>query len=118
MLFLRQIGWQVESVTAGGSDRAACRQTNNTPRRSHVAVQQRRGKIADSNVVKAVARFVGRQQRCDIHVYLEEVAYRVLILSAVQSAEGTCAPGIGRGGVEILFYRIQQVRIGRLIGPG
>lgn len=103
LLFLGDVGADAEGVAAGGALGAADGEAADFLRGGDVAVKERRGEVADGDVVEAVARFVGGKQRGGVDVDGEEVADGVLVFGAREAADGIRAPGLrvlGGGAVE------------------
>ena len=63
MILLREIGRQPDDVGLQGRLRAADRQPADLLRGRDVSVQQRRGQVADRDVVEAVTAVIGGQER-------------------------------------------------------
>ena len=98
MLILREVLPNAVGVAAGRHARVADRQRADLLGRRQVALLQRRRHAEHvGDIVEAVGRIVGRQQRRDVHVDREHVANRVGVLGAVQAMQHRPA-GIGRRG--------------------
>ena len=83
---MRSVG-SSDGVAAGRAAGPADRHAADFLRGRDVAVQQRRGEIADRHVVEAVARLVSRQERGNVDVEREEIANRVLVFGSSQPAD-------------------------------
>ena len=117
VLLLGQIGIRPE----GDSCRLvhpAHREPADLLRRAHVALEQGRREVADSHVVESVTRRVGRQQRGDVDFQRQQVPHRVVVLGAIQPAEGLRPARVGRLGgdpVEFAFERRKRLPVRALI---
>ena len=100
----------------GGRQRAAERLAADLAGGRQVLLELR---LADAqhagDVVEAVARVVGRQQRGDVDVYGQEIPDRVAVLGAVEPVECLFAAGvrIGRGGAVELRFQPARERLAR-----
>ena len=104
VLVLREVLADAERVAAGADVGIADGQGRDLHRRRHVFfLQRRRDAEHVRDVVEAVGGVVGRQERGDVDVEVEQVAHRVRVLAAVQAVQDRRA-GIrmrGRLGVEL-----------------
>ena len=89
----------VTGIDVGGIVAIADRQAADLLRRRQIALEQRRRDLQHvGDVVEAVARIVGRQQRRDVDVgdvERQQVAHGVLVFGAVQPVERPVPPGFG-----------------------
>ena len=106
VLLLGQIGIRTEG-DPGRLARPPHREPADLLRRADVSVEQSRREIADGHVVEAEARGVARQQSRGIDLQREQVADRVVVLGAVQPAEGLRAARIGRLGSDAVEFRLE-----------
>jgi len=121
MIFLRQVRWQQNDVGGRRGERTADREAAYFLGSRKISLQQRRRELPDRDVVEPVARVVFRQERRDVDVDAEQIADRVLILGAIQPAEGLGAPWIGRrgcGAIEGGLEQRDERLVRRLVGPG
>ena len=110
MFFLRRVGRHANDVALQRRLRAAHRQPADLLRRGNVAIEQRRGQVADVDVVEAVARFVGRQQRPGVDVERQQIPDGVLILGAVEAPQRLGAARIRRRRGRLVERRLQPRR--------
>src|SRR6266568_5387765 len=111
MLFLRDVGRDVNDVALQRGLRAADRQPADLLRSRDVSVQQSRGQIAYRDVVEAVTAFIGGQERCGVDVEEKQVSDSVLILGTIETPQRVRAPRIrlrGSGFVERGFQPRKQ----------
>ncbi len=85
MLFLREIRWQPDHVGLRGCLRAADRQPADLLRGRDVPVQERRGQVADGDVVEAVTAVIRWQKRRGVDVEGQKVSDGVLILRPIET---------------------------------
>jgi hypothetical protein len=85
MVFLRDVGRDADDVALQGRLGGANRQPADLLRSGDVSIQQRRGQVADCDVVEAVTAFIGRQERGGIDIDSQQIADSVLILSAIET---------------------------------
>ena len=118
VLFLREVRRHPECVAARRAPDPADREPADLLGRREVAFEQRRRKLADGDVVEAVAGFVGRQQGTDIDVQGEQVADGVAVFGACQPADRRRSSRVGvcsRGAVESGLERRDDGLIGRVV---
>ena len=111
MIFLRQIGRQPNGVGLQRRLCAADRETADFLRGRNVAVQERRRKIADRDVVEAVSAVIRWQQRRGVDVERQQVSDGVLIFGSIQATERLRATGVRFGGgsrIELSLQPCQQ----------
>ena len=110
-LVLPQPARQVERLDTGADRRIADGEPADLARREQVPLQQGRRHRQDlGDVVQAVIRLVGRQQRLRIDFQVEQVANRVAVLETVQAVVRGPA-GIRMGGgftVERVFQQCDE----------
>ena len=89
VLVLRVVRRGAEHARAGHDvGGVADRQRGDLGRRRRVALEQRRRHVQHlADVVEAVGRLVGRQQRRHVHVERQQIADRVGVLGAVQTMD-------------------------------
>src|SRR5690349_18526061 len=87
VFFLREIDGSPDRVAIGRYARASHGDAADLLGRRDVAIEQRRREIADRHVVEAVARFVGGQERRDVHVERQQIVDGVLVLGARHAAQ-------------------------------
>ena len=117
MLLLSQIGIRAEG-DAGRFGHPAHGETADLLRRADVALEQGRREVPDRHVVESVARGVRRQQRGDVDLQRQQVADRVVVLRAVQPAEGLRAARVGlfrSDAVQLAFERRQRLPVRTLV---
>ena len=83
MLLLREIWWEGVGLAAGSPARDSNGKPADLLRRVEVPLQQRRRKVADRDIVEAVARIVAGQQRTDVDIDRQQVAHRIVIFGAI-----------------------------------
>ncbi len=85
MVFLRDVGRDANDVALQRRLRAADRQPADLLRGRDVSVQQRRGQVADRDVVEAVTAFIGGQERGGVEVEGQQIPDGVLILGTIET---------------------------------
>ena len=117
---LVQVGRDDERVGHRRTHRRADREPADPPRRGQVALQPARVESAEADVVEAGAGVVGRQQRRDVDLQVQQIADRVAVLGGVEPAQRVAAAGIGVGGggaVELRFQVRGKAGVGLRVGP-
>src|SRR5438552_11580704 len=115
MLFLRDVGRDVNDVALQRGLRAADRQPADLLRSRDVSVQQSRGQIAYRDVVEAVTAFIGGQERCGIDVEEKQVSYSVLILGTIETPQRVRAARIRFCGGGLVERRLQPRKQGSTV---
>ena len=121
VVLLRDVGPDAERVSGGGLAGAADGEAGDFLGGGDVAVEEGGREIADGDVVEAVARFVIGEEVGGVELDGEQVADRVLVLGAVEAAEGGGAAGVGAGaggGVEVRGEGGDDALVSCFIGPG
>ena len=117
---LRQIGRGLVVRRVRLDGRVADGRGRNLQRDGEIALEQQRRSLEHiGDVVEAVARAIGRQQRLDVDRHAEQVADRIAVLGAVQAMQGL-APRLRRGrcgGIELPFEIGDEARGRCRVGP-
>ena len=117
---LRQIGRGLVVRRVRLDGRVADGRGRDLQRDGEIALEQQRRSLEHiGDVVEAVARAIGRQQRLDVDRHAEQVADRVAVLGAVQAMQGL-APRLRRGrrgGIELPFEIGDETRGRCRVGP-
>ena len=120
LISLREIGRQHERVLPGRPYRTSHSQPADFLRCREISVEQRRRQTADIDVVKPVARVVGRQQCRGVDIHGKQIADRVLIFSAIEAVERLGPAGIRflrRDTIQRRFQICDERVVGRFIRP-
>ena len=111
MVLLRDVGRDANDVALQRGLGGADRQPADLLRGGDVSVEQRRGQVADRDVVEAVTAFIGGQERGGVDVEGQQVSDGVLILGTIQTPQRLRAARIrprGGGLVERCFQPREQ----------
>ncbi len=107
VLLLREVRCHAKRLAARHATRPADREPADLLRGRHVALEQRRRQLADRDVVEPVARFVGRQERGNVHVEREQVADGVAVLGTREPADRRGAARIRPHGRRAIERRLE-----------
>ena len=119
LVFLGQVGWNQDGFAEGSFHRRSHCQPADLARRTEISLEQGGRKLADGEVIEAVAGVVFRQHCRHVQLHCQQIADGVLVLGAIEAAEGIGPAGIrpGRGGAvqrgfEVRDQRVVGLRVG------